>query len=124
VEDRTIIQNKVKRKETYLKERAVLLILSSQNLGTTYIIDKNEITIGRDDSCTIQLSDPEVSNVHCKITVRDEKTFILEDLDSTNGTFLNKKPIKKGTHIFYSDRLVIGKTVFRFFLEESLDESV
>jgi pSer/pThr/pTyr-binding forkhead associated (FHA) protein len=124
VENRTVIQKKAKRKETFLKEKAVLIVLSSQELGKTYIIDRNEVFIGRDESCTIQLSDPEISNVHCRISVPEEKTFILEDLDSTNGTFLNKKPIKKATQMFYSDRLVLGKTVLRFFLEESLNESV
>ncbi|MDA3956117.1 FHA domain-containing protein [Oceanispirochaeta sp.] len=124
MENRTVIQKKAKRKETFLKEKAVLIVLSSQELGKTYIIDRNEVFIGRDESCTIQLSDPEISNVHCRISVPEEKTFILEDLDSTNGTFLNKKPIKKATQMFYSDRLVLGKTVLRFFLEESLNESV
>jgi pSer/pThr/pTyr-binding forkhead associated (FHA) protein len=124
LKDKTVIQSKGKKKETFLKEKAVLLILSSQELGKTFIIDRNEITIGRDESCTIQLLDTEVSKFHCRITVPEEKTFILEDLDSTNGTFLNKKLLKKATQMFYSDRLVLGKTVLRFFLEESLNESV
>ena len=124
MEEKTVIQHKGKKKETFLKERAVLLILSSLDLGKTYVIDRDDITIGRDETCTICLSDPEVSSVHCRISVPEEKTFILEDLDSTNGTFLNRKPLKKPTQIFYSDRIVLGKTVFRFFLEESLNESL
>nr|WP_255525805.1 MULTISPECIES: FHA domain-containing protein [unclassified Oceanispirochaeta] len=107
-----------------MKEKAVLLILSSQELGTSYIIDTDEVVIGRDPSCTIRLQDPEVSSIHCRISVPEEKTFILEDMESTNGTFLNKKPVTKPTQIFYSDRLVLGKTVLRFFLEESLSDSV
>ena len=124
MEDQTIIQNRKKKKETFLKEKAVLLILSSQELGTSYILDRAELTIGRDPSCSICLKDPEVSSIHCKISVPEERTFILEDLESTNGTFLNKKPVTKPTQIFYSDRLVLGKTVLRFFLEESLSETV
>lgn len=124
MEDQTIIQDRKKKKETFLREKAVLLILSSEDLGKSYIIDKDEIVIGRDSSCAIRLQDPEVSSVHCKISVPEERTFILEDLDSTNGTFLNKKPVTKPTQIFYSDRIVLGKTVFRFFLEESLSDSV
>lgn len=124
MEDQTIIQNSKKKKETFLKEKAVLLILSSQELGTSYIINTDEVVIGRDPSCTICLQDPEVSSIHCKISVPEERTFILEDMDSTNGTFLNKKPVTKPTQIFYSDRLVLGKTVLRFFLEESLSDSV
>ncbi|MDC7240396.1 MAG: FHA domain-containing protein [Spirochaetales bacterium] len=121
MEDQTLIQSKKKKKETFLKEKAVLLILSSKELGKSFVLDRDEITIGRDSSCTIQLDDAEVSSRHCRIMVPDDRVFILEDLESTNGTFLNKKLVKKPTQIFYSDRLVLGKTVFRFFLEESLN---
>ena len=124
MEEQTIIQKHKKHKNTTLKEKAVLLILSSEALGRTYVIDRDDITIGRDESCDLSLNDPEVSARHCRITVPAERTFILEDLDSTNGTFLNKKSVKKPTQIFYSDRLVLGKTVLRFFLEETLNENV
>ncbi len=119
--EQTVIQSKKRKKETFLKEKAVLLILSPNDLGRSYVIDRDEITIGRDASCTICLDDPEVSSKHCRIQVPENRVFIVEDLESTNGTFLNKKPVKKPTQIFYSDRLVLGKTVFRFFLEESLN---
>ncbi len=124
MEEQTIIQQSKKRKSTILKEKAVLLILSSEELGRTFIIDRDEITIGRDESCTLQLMDPEVSALHCRITVPAERTFILEDLGSTNGSYINKKAVKKATQLFYSDRLVLGKTVLRFFLEETLDENL
>lgn len=124
MEDQTEIQKKGRKKDTFLKERAVLLILSSQDLGKSFVIDQEEITIGRDESCTICLNDPGVSNIHCRIRIPEEKTFILEDMGSTNGTYLNKKPLKKASQIFYSDRLVLGKTVLRFFLEESISESI
>ncbi|MDC7231982.1 MAG: FHA domain-containing protein [Spirochaetales bacterium] len=124
MEDQTLIQKGKKKKETFLKEKAVLLILSSGELGKSFVLDRDEITIGRDSSCTICLQDPEVSGIHCKITVPGERTFILEDMESTNGTFLNKKPVKKPVQIFYSDRIVLGKTVLRFFLEESLSDSI
>ena len=124
LEEQTVIQKSKKRKSTILKEKAVLLILSSEELGRTFIIDRDEITIGRDSQCNIQLNDPEVSAEHCRITVPAERTFILEDLGSTNGSYINKKAVKKPTQLFYSDRLVLGKTVLRFFLEETLNENL
>ena len=124
LEEQTIIQQHKRRKSTVLQEKAVLLILSSEELGRTFIIDKDEITIGRDDHCDIRLDDPEVSAQHCRITVPGDKTFILEDLGSTNGSFINRKAVKKPTQLFYSDRVVLGKTVLRFFLEETLNENL
>lgn len=124
MEEQTRIQQHKKRKSTILKEKAVLLILSTEELGRTFVIDSDEITIGRNPNCDIRLNDPEVSGEHCRITVPAERTFIIEDLDSTNGTFINKKALKKQTQLFYSDRLVLGKTVLRFFLEETLNENL
>lgn len=124
MEEQTRIQQHKKRKSTILKEKAVLLILSSEELGRTFVIDNDEILIGRDPDCDIRLNDAEVSARHCRISVPAERTFIIEDLDSTNGTFINKKAVKKQTQLFYSDRLVLGKTVLRFFLEETLNENL
>ncbi len=120
MEDQTIIQTG-KKKNTFLKERAVLLTLSSGNLGKTWVINQEETIIGRASSCDIQIKDPGISARHCCIRALGGAGFELEDLGSTNGTYLNKKLLKKPTSVFYSDRLVLGKTVLRFFLEETLD---
>lgn len=46
------------------------------------------IAIGRNETCDIQSDNPYVSNLHARIAVHD-KSLMLEDLNSTNGTFLN-----------------------------------
>ena len=124
MDEQTIIQESPikKNKASFLTGRGVLVSLSSDTIGTTYIIDREEMIIGRDYSCDIRLSNPLVSKVHCRITVVEDHLFYIEDLGSTNGTFLNKKKITRPTPIHYSDRIVIGETIFRFFLEETLDK--
>jgi len=126
MEEQTVIQpapGRKDRKNTFLTDRGVLIILSSEQLGKTYIIDREEILIGRDASCHISLKDPLVSKVHCRITVLEDRLFMVEDLGSTNGTYLNKKKLTRPGQLHYSDRLVLGKTIFRFFLEETLEKN-
>jgi two-component system, cell cycle response regulator len=125
MEEETIIQENTgkKKKNSFLSGRGVLVALSSENLGQSYIIDKEEVLIGRDSSCEIILEDPLVSKIHSRITMEEDKIFRIEDLGSTNGTYLNKKKLSKPAQIYYSDRIMFGSTIFRFFLEETLDKS-
>ena len=56
--------------------------------------DKSEITIGRDAETDIQIDNISVSRVHAKI-LKGPKHYVLHDLSSTNGTFVNGKKVKK-----------------------------
>ena len=121
--EETIIQENPgkKKKTSFLTGRGVLVSLSSLSLGKTYVIDRESVLIGRDTSCEVCLDDPLISKVHSRITVEEDKIFKIEDLGSTNGTFLNKKKLSKPTQIYYSDRIVLGGTIFRFLMEETLE---
>jgi len=105
-----------------LEKRGVLLILSSNFIGKTFIIEKPRVLIGRSESADFCIKDPLISKEHCLITVSDDNKFFIEDLNSTNSTFLNGKEVKKKTQIFYGERIVIGETIIRFYLEEKLEK--
>jgi len=62
------------------------------NAGKIFPLEGAEITIGRDSSNAISINDAEVSRRHAKL-LRQETGYILEDLGSTNGTFVNGKRI-------------------------------
>jgi hypothetical protein len=72
----------------------------------------DEITIGRAATCTIGMPDDSfVSQLHARV-FRDAGTTMIEDLGSTNGTYLNGKRLTAPEHVTKGDRVQIGGTVF------------
>ncbi|EJF61779.1 hypothetical protein DICSQDRAFT_105472 [Dichomitus squalens LYAD-421 SS1] len=64
---------------------------SPESVVTSYPIDDEEITIGRDQSCSLRLYYPAVSAVHAKITFVDRKAFLV--IIGTNGVLLDDEPM-------------------------------
>jgi len=70
-----------------------------------------EVTIGRAPGCSVPLADDTyVSQLHARIYIRDGRPFV-EDLGSTNGTFLNRDRLSKTMPLRKGDKLQIGRTV-------------
>lgn len=65
-----------------------LTMRSGPNPGTVYALDSEQVTIGRDSSNEIPVNDAEVSRRHARLTFQGGK-YVLEDMGSTNGTFVN-----------------------------------
>ena len=73
---------------------------------------RSDLTIGRKDENSIVLCDQHVSGNHAKIIVRNDTLFI-EDLNSTNGTYLNGKKISGKMKLTNKDELKVGTSVFK-----------
>ncbi len=85
------------------------VIEPAETKGHTYEL-ADELTVGRAGGCQITLDDTFVSQLHARVFRRDGQLFV-EDLGSTNGTFLNRKKVTAPVAIRKGDRLQIGKTV-------------
>lgn len=70
----------------------------------------DEFVIGRGDKCHLVLDDTYVSQTHARIFSKDG-TYMVEDLGSTNGTYLNRRRITSATQLQRGDQVKIGKTV-------------
>ncbi|MYE07908.1 MAG: FHA domain-containing protein [Oligoflexia bacterium] len=83
-------------------------------------IEQREITsfisIGRDTENIITLDDPCISRRHCRIQKKENEGFILQDMDSRNGTFLNNNRVIKAL-LKNNDRIQIGNKEFTFSFE-------
>jgi len=80
--------------------------------GTVFEI-KGGATIGRSPRSQIVLPDEFVSSTHARIFARKQFLF-LEDLGSTNGTFIDGRRIEGENQIKPGQEIVIGDTIFRF----------
>lgn len=77
--------------------------------GTVFDISSGA-TMGRADSAEIPIDDPFASSAHARIYARGDFMHV-EDMGSTNGTYLNRQRITSPAELQRGDRLKIGKTV-------------
>lgn len=75
-------------------------------------LNKNQktITIGRGHNNDLNIADNKVSRAHCQIVCFDDGTYAIEDLGSTNGTYVNGMRINRRTPLRHGDRVKIGNT--------------
>lgn len=80
----------------------------------SYETENELITIGRNPKNDIQIDNMSVSNFHAAVK-KVMNAYFIEDLKSTNGTFVNEKKIDK-YELFDGDEIIIGKhhLLFRF----------
>jgi hypothetical protein len=69
-----------------------------------------EMTVGRAAGCSVALDDSTVSQLHARVFRRDGRHWI-EDLGSTNGTFLNRRKVSAPVALRRGDRVQVGMTV-------------
>ncbi|MCP5026100.1 MAG: FHA domain-containing protein [Actinomycetia bacterium] len=87
-----------------------LMVLEPAELrGRDYSIG-DEITVGRAAGCQITLDDTYVSQLHARVFAR-EGQFWVEDLGSTNGTYLNRQQVSSAMVVRHGDHLQVGSVV-------------
>ena len=86
----------------------------------TYFQHKNSILIGRSKDCDIVLPQLVITRKHAVLNKHADGSFVLEDLGSRNGTFVNGKRIEKPTVITENDDINIG--AYRFCLKRPAED--
>ncbi len=94
-----------------------LTAISGPHEGQTFPIGRDRFTVGREDGCDLQIPLVEVSRQHCEI-VREPERYLLRDLGSRHGTFVNGRPVHE-KDLIHSDLLTLGTSTFLFLLDDS-----
>lgn len=99
------------------KDSGMLISLAGPGKGARFLLDIDQVTIGRDSNSEIFLDDVTVSRKHCRI-LRSRSgtttTFEVEDLKSLNGTYVNAVS-KVKTSLNHGDEVQVGKYRLTFF---------
>jgi pSer/pThr/pTyr-binding forkhead associated (FHA) protein len=95
-------------------------IVEGRRPGTIHRLNDGDTLLGRENSCDIFLDDDRTSSQHAKVKVErargaepGEERFVLYDLASSNGTFINGEPVLK-QELKDGDRVKIGQSLLVF----------
>jgi len=98
------------------KETAMLILREGQGMGTRWMIDRDNMVIGREENCDIVLSSRQVSRNHARIR-RSDGRHILEDLGSKNGTFVNGHKLTEPYTLQDGDEIQVALSFKLFFVD-------
>jgi two-component system, NtrC family, response regulator HydG len=93
-----------------------LTAIAGRLKGSVFTIENLPVVIGRETAATLCIADASVSRRHSQID-KEENKFVILDLESLNGTFINDVPVKRRT-LQHGDRLRIGDSQFLFLLHD------
>ena len=96
---------------------AIAIITRGKTSGRRATIVQWPATIGRDPASVLHIDDDRVSRNHARIKKRD-KLYIVEDLQSRNGTYLNGENVTNCV-VTSGDRILVGDTEFVFLTPEN-----
>ncbi len=97
-------------------KRYRLVVEAGDEIGTIYPLEGEEIYIGRDEANDIVIADPEISRHHARLR-RHGATFTVEDLGSTNGTFVDSQQVTAPTPLKNGSEIRLGPFVTLIFEE-------
>ena len=96
-----------------------LIVVSGMLLGLQLELGETPVIIGRSSDCALAMPHPSVSRQHCRIW-REQDRYLIEDLGSTNRTYLNGKVVTRA-ELRDGDQISVGNNAIKFFTGTSLE---
>jgi pSer/pThr/pTyr-binding forkhead associated (FHA) protein len=94
----------------------VLVVVRGAVAGEEHALDREKLVLGRGPDVDLAFHDDEMSSQHAAVEFTGE-AFRISDLGSTNGTFVNGKPVQ-ARELASGDRIELGRHLFQLRLEE------
>jgi two-component system cell cycle response regulator len=105
-------------------KHATLIVLQGTALGTSIPLNKHSLIIGRGSDCDLRVDDNLASRQHACVQKTElperDPVYNVEDLGSTNGTFVNGKVTESSHPLVDGDKIRVGRHLFKFaWLDET-----
>lgn len=122
-ESKTIMDLQGSLSPQNVRSEGCLLRIHPMDLNTGLLLfESDSFLVGREDFCDLTINQDAVSRRHCKIEQKSTGEFVLIDLNSTNGTYLNEKPIGNIPYpLFAGDTIRIGSQVYKFLTTDHIE---
>jgi diguanylate cyclase (GGDEF)-like protein len=92
-----------------------LIVLQGDDLGAAISLAGGGVTIGRGTDCAIRLDDSLASRLHARVlSAAGGQIYCIQDLGSTNGTFVNGQVVEDPYALQDGDKIRVGRHVFKF----------
>ena len=113
-------KNLINKDNTVAASQRPTIAIKNISKDETQVFSDNELFIGRDKLAQIGFQhDEAVSNIHARLFYKENNWWV-EDLQSTNGTFLNLDPINTPTIIISGDQITCGKTTIEITMNNNV----
>ena len=101
-------------------ENGCLVVIYGEEMGRRVRVTAEPLIIGRSPKCEVQIDQESVSRNHCRIRFEGGE-FLVCDLDSTNGTYVNDDLVQGEGRIRHGDQIKVGRTILKFIVGDDVE---
>ena len=101
-------------------ENGCLIVIYGEEMGRRVRVTAEPLIIGRSPKCEIQVDQESVSRNHCRIRFEGGE-FLVRDLGSTNGTYVNDDLVHEEGRLRHGDQLKVGRTILKFIVGDDVE---
>jgi diguanylate cyclase (GGDEF)-like protein len=102
------------------KANGCLIVIYGPEMGRRVQVGTEPVIIGRGAQCEIQVDQESVSRNHCRIRFSGTE-FLVRDLGSTNGTYVNDDIVDEEGRLRHGDQLKVGRTILKFIIGDDVE---
>jgi len=108
------------------QQSGYLIVISAKSaagIGRMFKLERPETVLGRSADAEFQVEDDGISRRHAKVVLGADGEYLVVDLESTNGTYLNGNRVQGQQALVDGDKIQIGSnTVLKFAVQDQLEE--
>jgi diguanylate cyclase (GGDEF)-like protein len=110
-------------RQSQLGRAGILTVLQGPNVGAIMPLPREVNVLGRDPEVEVPIEDDSISRRHARISMREGGIYEIEDLGSTNGTYVAGGLVSGRVRLLDGVRVQLGHTIFRFGLQDEVEQA-